>query len=77
VGLADDRLVGGFGVEVPDLVGKTSKEATDAAVARGVENFRVLDSVGGVTITPMSMDWNPARLTITIEDGIVVSAIFG
>ena len=74
---ADDRLVGGFGVEVPDLVGMTAKDATDSAVARGVEEVRVLDSLGGVTITPMTMDWRATRLTLTTEGGIVVSAVFG
>jgi hypothetical protein len=74
---ADDRLVGGLGVEVPDLVGKTAKDAADSAFARGVEEVRVLDSLGGVTITPMIMDWRPTRLTLTTEGGIVVSAVFG
>jgi hypothetical protein len=74
---ANDRLVCGFGVEVPDLVGKTAQEDTKEAAAREVDNVRVLDSVGGITITPMTMDWNPTRFTLTVEDRIVVSAVFG
>jgi hypothetical protein len=69
--------MGGYGVEVPGLLGKTNQEATKAAAVRGVDNVRVLDSVGGMTITPMTMDWNSTRLTLVVEDGLVVSAVFG
>jgi hypothetical protein len=74
---ADDRLIGGLFVEVPDVVGMTAEDARDSAVARGVEDVRVLDSVSGVTITPMNMDLRPNRLTLVVEDGIVVTARFG
>ena len=47
------------------------------SIARGVEEVRVLDSLGGVTTTPMIMDLRPTRLTLTTEGKIVVSAVFG
>jgi hypothetical protein len=77
MGGADDRLVRGFGADVPDLVGKNVNDATETAAARGIDNVRVLDSIAGVTITPMTMDWSPTRLTLVSEKGIVVRASFG
>ena len=67
----------GFGVELPELVGKTVREATAAAHDQGIEKVVVLESVNGVTVTPRNMDWNPYRLNLVVEGGTVVSAAFG
>jgi hypothetical protein len=69
-----DSPPGGFGVEPPYLVGMTTHEATEAASERGIKNVRVLESVNGMTITVVSMDWVSTRLSLTVEGGIVVSA---
>ena len=68
---------GGFGVELPSLVGKTTNEATKAATEQGIETIVVLESVDGVTITPRTMDWVPTRLNLIVEGGVVVQAVFG
>lgn len=46
---ADDGTVGGFGVEMPDLVGMTAEVATELAGRRGVERIAVLQLVDGST----------------------------
>jgi hypothetical protein len=67
----------GFGVEPPYLVGKTANEATELATEEGIASIRVLESVDGVTITPMNTDWSPTRLNLIVEGGVVVKARFG
>jgi hypothetical protein len=69
--------IGGFGVELPDLVGMTTEAARNEAVHRGIDSISVLDSVNGTTVTPRNMDWSPTRLNLIVENGIVVQAIFG
>jgi hypothetical protein len=75
--ISDKVPPGGFGVELPDLVGKSTNEATQLAIEEGIAKNRVLESEGGVTITPMTMDWLPTRLNLTVEGDVVVNAQFG
>lgn len=68
---------GGFGLELPYLVGKTTNEATEAATEQGVKTIVVLEAVDGVTITLRTMDWVPTRLNLVVEGGVVIQAVFG
>jgi hypothetical protein len=72
----DDKPPGGFGVELPYLVGKTADQATEAATQRGITNIGVVETVNGRTVTPMTMDWSSARLDLYVERGVVVIARF-
>jgi hypothetical protein len=74
---SDKAPPGGFGVELPNLVGKTTNEATEAATEQGIKTIVVLESVDGVTITLRTMDWVPSRLNLIVEGGVVVQAVFG
>jgi hypothetical protein len=67
----------GFGVELPEFVGRAVKDAITAARDLGIENVIVLESVDGVTVTPRTMDWNPYRLGLIVENETVVRAVFG
>ena len=73
----DDSLPGGFGVTFPELVGLTTHQATEEATEQGIETIRVLESVNGMTVTPMTMDWSPTRLSLIVDGGVVVQAVFG
>jgi hypothetical protein len=68
-------LPNGLGRDV--LVGMTTDQALQAARDAGVEVIRVLDTVNGVSITPMTMDLSPARLSLRVEAGVVLGASFG
>jgi hypothetical protein len=71
----DRDLPNGLGREV--LVGMTPDRALKMARDAGVTDIRVLESVNGLTITPMIMDLRPARLSLYVEAGVVVGASFG
>lgn len=74
---SDEVPPGGFGVELPNLVGKTTNDTTEAATEQGIKTIVVLESVDGMTITPRTMDWVPTRLNLIVERGVVVQAVFG
>lgn len=67
----------GFGVELPELVGESVKDAMTAARKLGIKDVMVLESVDGMSIMPRTMDWNPHRLGLMVENGTVVKAVFG
>lgn len=48
-----------------------------AARELGIKDVMVLESVDGMSITPRTMDWNPHRLGLMVENGTVVKAVFG
>ena len=64
-------------VELPELIGLTDTAATQIATDRGIERVRVLQCVDGMTVTPMTMEWDLGRLNLAVEGGVVVSAVFG
>ena len=74
---ADDRLVCGFGVEGPDLVGKTAQEDTKEAAARGSRQRPGPGLCRWHHNHPDDYGLEPTRLTLTVEDRIVVIAVFG
>jgi hypothetical protein len=73
----DENMPGEVGHELPYLVGKTVHQATVEAAEQGIEIIRVLESVDGMTVTPMTLDWAPNRLNLIVEGGLVVRAKFG
>jgi hypothetical protein len=64
-------------VELPELIGLTDRAAAQITTDRGIERVRVLQCVDGMTVTPMTMDWDLGRLNLGVEGGIVVNAVFG
>jgi hypothetical protein len=71
----DRDLPNGFGREL--LVGMTTERALEIARDAGVAEIRVIQTIDGLTITPMNMDLWPARLRLFVEAGVVVGASFG
>ena len=59
------------------LVGMATERALHTARDAGVEVIRVLEVANGRTITVMSADLRPARLTLFVEAGVVMGASFG
>jgi hypothetical protein len=54
-----------------------TERALHTARDAGVEVIRVLEVANGRTITVMSADLRPARLTLFVEAGVVMGASFG
>lgn len=59
------------------LVGMATDQALQTARDAGVVVIRVLEVANGMTITPMTMDLRPDRLSLLVEAGVVVGTSFG
>jgi hypothetical protein len=59
------------------LVGMAPDEAVLVAKGEGITQIRVLEVVGGLTRTVMTMDRNFNRLNLHVEGGKVIGASFG